>query len=627
MGVVAGTDDSRAKSLIAYSNAADGTFVQLWADPVTHRLLVDSSGSGGGGTVTSVSVVSANGFAGTVATATTTPAITISTTITGVLIGNGTTIAAATTTGSGSVVLATAPTITGATLTTTSVNGVTLTTGGGTATFLNANGAYSTPSASATSVTVGTTTVLSGTTTRVLFDNAGVLGEYTISGSGNVAMTTSPSFTTPTLGVASATSLATSAASPLLLTNGQLATIALTSQTVGGTTLTIPNFASVSDTFAFIGLAQTLTNKTLTSPTLTTPVINGTATGTGVSATPTASIIAMWDANKNLSANAFIAGFTTTATAAGTTTLTIASAETQVFTGSTTQTVKLPTTSVAQGAQYTIVNQSTGLVTVQSSGANTITILGAGTSAQFTAVTATPTTAANWNSQYLGVVVASGKVGTINNSIIIAGTDATTMTFPSTSATIARTDAGQTFTGTNAFGVITATTLNGNTFTTGTYTLTGGASKTLTFNNSITLAGTDSTTMTFPSTSATIARTDAAQTFTGTQTFSQIVTTANAVTAVANAATVPITSRITNVTNNSAATLTITLTTASAVDGQLVMVRVFDFSAVAQTITWVNTENSTATVPTTSNGSTTLPLTVGFQFNSATTKWRCIAVA
>src|SRR4029077_21225026 len=48
------------------------------------------------GTVTSVSVVSANGFAGSVATATTTPAITISTSITGVLKGNGTAISAAT---------------------------------------------------------------------------------------------------------------------------------------------------------------------------------------------------------------------------------------------------------------------------------------------------------------------------------------------------------------------------------------------------------------------------------------------------------------------------------------------------------------------------------------------------
>ncbi|MHB8406314.1 MAG: beta strand repeat-containing protein [Gammaproteobacteria bacterium] len=49
----------------------------------------------GAGTVTSVSVVSANGFAGTVATATTTPAITIETSITGILHGNGTAVAAA----------------------------------------------------------------------------------------------------------------------------------------------------------------------------------------------------------------------------------------------------------------------------------------------------------------------------------------------------------------------------------------------------------------------------------------------------------------------------------------------------------------------------------------------------
>jgi hypothetical protein len=54
------------------------------------------AGGGGSGTVTSASVVSANGFAGSVATSTTTPAITLSTTITGMLKGNGTAISAAT---------------------------------------------------------------------------------------------------------------------------------------------------------------------------------------------------------------------------------------------------------------------------------------------------------------------------------------------------------------------------------------------------------------------------------------------------------------------------------------------------------------------------------------------------
>lgn len=53
------------------------------------------SATGSGGTVTSVSVVSANGFAGTVASATTTPAITLSTSVTGLIKGNGTALSAA----------------------------------------------------------------------------------------------------------------------------------------------------------------------------------------------------------------------------------------------------------------------------------------------------------------------------------------------------------------------------------------------------------------------------------------------------------------------------------------------------------------------------------------------------
>ena len=50
----------------------------------------------GGGTVTNVSVVSANGFTGSVATSTSTPAITIGTTLTGVLKGDGTGLSVAT---------------------------------------------------------------------------------------------------------------------------------------------------------------------------------------------------------------------------------------------------------------------------------------------------------------------------------------------------------------------------------------------------------------------------------------------------------------------------------------------------------------------------------------------------
>jgi hypothetical protein len=50
----------------------------------------------GGGTVSSVSVTSANGFAGTVADATTTPAITLTTSISGMLKGSASALVAAT---------------------------------------------------------------------------------------------------------------------------------------------------------------------------------------------------------------------------------------------------------------------------------------------------------------------------------------------------------------------------------------------------------------------------------------------------------------------------------------------------------------------------------------------------
>lgn len=87
-------DQNFVPTLLGVSNVDGATPVPIYADPVTHRLLVDLPG--GTGTVTGVSVVSANGFAGTVATSTTTPAITISTTVTGILYGNGTAISALT---------------------------------------------------------------------------------------------------------------------------------------------------------------------------------------------------------------------------------------------------------------------------------------------------------------------------------------------------------------------------------------------------------------------------------------------------------------------------------------------------------------------------------------------------
>jgi hypothetical protein len=77
-----------ASSSLLATLITNGTAAGVWD--------LSYSAGGGSGTVTTVSVVNANGFNGSVANAGTTPAITISTTVTGILKGNGTAISAAT---------------------------------------------------------------------------------------------------------------------------------------------------------------------------------------------------------------------------------------------------------------------------------------------------------------------------------------------------------------------------------------------------------------------------------------------------------------------------------------------------------------------------------------------------
>ncbi|MBI5732626.1 hypothetical protein HY967_01560 [Candidatus Jorgensenbacteria bacterium] len=200
-------DDNYIPTLIAVSNADGSTPVTLYADPTTHRLLVSAIG----GTLDDLSDV------------------VITTAAQGqILYYNGT-------------------------------NWVNLAVGTS-GQLLQTNGAGANPSW----VTAG-----AGTVTSVSVVTANGV-------SGSVATATTTPAITLTLGAItpttiSATSLATTAASPLLLTNGQLVTIALTSQTVGATTLTIPDFASVVDEFTFKTKSQTMSNKTFVAPVLGTP--------------------------------------------------------------------------------------------------------------------------------------------------------------------------------------------------------------------------------------------------------------------------------------------------------------------------------------------------------------------
>ncbi len=57
------------------------------------------------------------------------------------------------------------------------------------------NGGSASCGSGGSGLTVGTTTIASGTTTRILYDNAGLLGEYSITGNGNVVLSNGPTLT------------------------------------------------------------------------------------------------------------------------------------------------------------------------------------------------------------------------------------------------------------------------------------------------------------------------------------------------------------------------------------------------------------------------------------------------
>lgn len=297
------------------------------------------------GTVTAVSVASANGFAGS-SSGGATPALTISTTITGILQGDGTAISAATTTGSGSVVLATSPTLTTASLgsstattQTPSDNSTKVATTAyvdnavlgqnfkeacGAATTANLVGVYlngtSGVGATFTYTSTGVDTIDGITLTlgmRVLVKNQTTTfqnGIYTVTTAGAVGVAgiltratdsdqstdwktgdsvfitagTTQSTTTWAYTGADGPTIGTDAIT-FVQTAGQGSFTAGNGISITGNSIAIDTSVTVDKT-----TAQTLTNKTLTSPILTTPALGTPASGvmTNVTGVPAAAILA-----------------------------------------------------------------------------------------------------------------------------------------------------------------------------------------------------------------------------------------------------------------------------------------------------------------------------------------------
>jgi hypothetical protein len=261
---------------------------KLYAKDSTGAVFLLASEGGTAGTVTNVSVVSANGFAGTVANATTAAAITLTTSVTGLIKGNGTAISAAAagtdyapaTTGTSilyangsggfsSVNVGTGLTFSGGTLATSGV---------GTVTSVGVSGGTTGLTTSGSPITTNGTITIGGT----LSVDSGGTGVNTLTGyvKGTGTSPLSASSTIPTTDLSGTVTNAQLANSNITINGNTVSlggstniTAAAANALTIGTGLTgtsyngsAPVTVAIDSTVATLTGVQTLTNKTLTDP-------------------------------------------------------------------------------------------------------------------------------------------------------------------------------------------------------------------------------------------------------------------------------------------------------------------------------------------------------------------------